>query len=308
MSCKKTKDNPPTITPPSDTSAINKNVHVIDSTILILNSDSTLLNQGSYQYTFSGSISDFNVNDIIVGATNGGYIRKISTVNKSSNKLILETTQASMEDVFANKGFNLNTGIDSLLNSPLSSGYSFNVSGLTIYNDGLSTIKINKGDITINGDWNFGFNYKKFSLDTFEMSCRNATFNGQFDLNFTVAQSLNLVDHSSILARVAKYNTFLVGEVPVVLYTEVELRCIFSADVDASAESNYVINTTNKADVGLKYKDGQWQNFYNNVSNSSLTVSKHTGNVNAQIKLAIVPYISFRLYRILGPYFSIDIQ
>ena len=308
--CKKANDNtsPKPPTPPSDTIAINKNVHVIDSAILILNSDSTLLNQGSYQYTFSGSIPEFNVNDIIVGSTNGGYIRKIFAVNKSSNKLILETTQATMEDVFANKGFNLNTGIDSLLSSPLSSGYSFNVDGQTIYNDGLTTIKINKGEITVNGDWNFGFNYKKLSLDTFEMSCKNATFNGQFDLNVTVAQSINLAEHNSTLARVAKYNIFLVGDVPVVLYTEVELRCIFSADVDASAESNYIINTTNKADVGIKYKDAQWQNFYNNVSSSSLTVSKHTGNVNAQIKLAIVPYISFRLYRVLGPYFSVGLQ
>ena len=317
ISCKKNTNTnstntstPPTpiISPPIKDSGINNNVYVIDSTMLTLNPDSNLLNAGKFEYTFSGSAPELKTNDIIVGATNGGYIRKISAVNKQSNKINLETTQGNMEDVFKNASFNIKTGMDNLKPARVLSGYQFDVSGQTIYQDGSVTIKLDKGVINMDGDWNFGFDFKNSKLNTFDMGCKNATFNGDFNLNISASKAATIAEKTSTLARVAKYNIFFVGAVPVVLYTEVELRCVFSATINASSQGNYLVNTNNTADIGINYLNSQWQNNFTNNSKSTLSVVNGTSNVGVQIKMGIVPYISFRLYRVLGPYFSLGLQ
>lgn len=66
----------------SDDIILNQNVRLIDSTDLILNNDTMLLNKGQFEFTIAGSPPTINVNDIIIGSTSGGYIRKVSAINK----------------------------------------------------------------------------------------------------------------------------------------------------------------------------------------------------------------------------------
>lgn len=301
-----TQPNNPPIT--NKDTIVNENVHIIDSAKLILNSDTAVLNQGRYEFTFTGTAPDFKINDIIVGATNGGYIRKLSGVNRQTNTIILETTQGDMEDVFQNANFAFNTALDSLNPAKMMSGFHFDVSDQTVYQNGPLTIKLDNGVVDIDGDWEFGFRYRNSKVESFEMACNNATLKGQFNLNVSASQPITVLENNSILARKAKYTTFFVGYVPVVLYTEVELRCIFSASLDAAIQSNFVASTDNSVDVGIKYINSQWQNTYAKTSNSSISINDPSGNVNAGIKMAIVPFISFRLYRILGPYASLGLQ
>jgi hypothetical protein len=308
--CKKTNENNTPATPPitrSD-STLNKNVVVIDTTQLVLTSDTTQLNQGHLEYNVIGTAPKININDVIVGPTNGGYIRRVSSFNRQVNKIIIESSQGTMEDVFNNAHFAFNTTMDSLRNARIMAGYQFVVSGKTIYDDGVTNITLDKGIIDVDGNWNFGFNFNNAKLDTFELSNKNAKFNGQFSLNITASQATSLAEHTSTLGRIAKYNTFLVGEVPVVVYTEVELRCVFSATIAATIRRSLQVNTTNTADIGIKYTNSQWQNTFANTSSSSITIGERSGNINTEIKMAIVPYVSFRLYRVLGPYASVGLR
>ncbi|GAA4733423.1 hypothetical protein [Flavisolibacter ginsenosidimutans] len=307
--CKKTdENNKPTTLPPSNSdSTLNKNVVIIDSTRLVLTSDTTQLNQGHLEFNIIGTAPKINVNDVLVGATSGGYIKRVSSVSQQGSKLIIESSQGTMEDVFNNARFGFSTTMDSLKNGRIASGYQFDVSGKSLYNDGVTIITLDKGVIDIDGNWNFGFNFKNAKLDSFELSNKNATFNGQFVLNVT-SQASTVAEHTSTLGRIAKYNTFLVGGVPTVVYTEVELRCVFSASISATIKRNLQITTTNTANFGIKYSNGQWQNTFSNASNSGLSVGDRSGNANAEVKMAIVPYVSFRLYRILGPYASVGLK
>ncbi len=134
LNCKKGSSNVDiTPTPPVTDTVLNKNVHVIDSTKLILNPDSTLLNQGHFEYTVVGSFPTINVNDIIVGSTNGGYIRRVSSIDNQQNKISFETTQGTMEDVFQNTGFNFTTNMDSLLMTPVGiTGHHFSIDAQTL--------------------------------------------------------------------------------------------------------------------------------------------------------------------------------
>ena len=94
LSCKKDFNsgsiNDPGAVSDNSQNIINKNVHVIDTTKLVLNTDPLLINQGRYEYTYSGKAPDIFDNDIIVGSTGEGYIRRVSTVTNQANKIILQ--------------------------------------------------------------------------------------------------------------------------------------------------------------------------------------------------------------------------
>jgi hypothetical protein len=138
LNCKKgNNDNNPQNPPTARAdSTLNKNVYIIDSTKLILTSDTTSLNQGHLEYNIIGTAPSISINDVIVGATNGGYIRKVTSISQQANKIIIESTQATMEDVFNNASFNFTTGMDGLKEGKLMSEYSFDLSGLTLYQEG----------------------------------------------------------------------------------------------------------------------------------------------------------------------------
>lgn len=300
---------PPTIPPVVKTdSTLNEHVFIVDSTKLILTSDTLALNQGHLEYRVVGTAPVINVNDILVGPTVGGYIRKVSSISQQQDKITIESTQGTMEDVFNNASFHVNTNMEGLENARLMSGFQFDVSGKVIYKDGPLSLTLDKGVIDVDGDWNFGFSFKKARLDTFEMSNKNMIFNGQLDLTVDATQAITVAERSSVLGRIAKSNIFFVNGVPVVLYTEVELRCVFSATIGATVKRKLQMDVSSTSNIGVKYINSQWQNIFDHTASSTLTASDRSGNVNAEVKMAIVPYISFRLYRILGPYASVGLR
>lgn len=310
--CKPEDPSPDDITknPASNSEDIllNDNVRLIDSTNLILNVDTVLLNKGQFEFTIAGLPPKINVNDIIVGSTGGGYIRKVVSVNQQQDKIILETTQGTMEDVFNKANISFSTSMNSLKSTNDTSEYAFDLSGKTLYTDGPLSITIENGKIDVGGIWRFIFEYNNSTLDTFEISATNATFNGQFSLNVTASEAITIGEHTSTLGRFAKSQIILVGGVPLVVKTEVELRCLFNAKTSATFKRNVKINTTNTANIGLKYMNSKWNSNFDIASNSSIFVGENSGSVNTEINMSLVPFVSFRLYRVLGPYASIGLK
>jgi|GEM_PF-5900084 len=316
ITCKKGNNDAgstPTTPPVADTgNLLNKNVVVIDSTKLILTSDTSQLNKGHLEYSIVGDAPIINVSDIIVGATNGGYIRRVSSISQQQNKITIESKQGTMEDVFKNANFNFTTGMEGLKEARIMSDYSFDISGVNLYKNGPVTIKLNKGLITVGGEWNFNFDFKDSRLQTFLLENKNASFKGQFDFTVTADNTFDIVDTTVTLKRIAKYYTqfVLVGlvPVPVVIYMELELRGNLSASVRSRVDETFSINTNTSMDVGLSYANSQWQNIFTKNSSSSLSINSFNDSIQAKINLGIVPYISFRLYRVAGPYASFGLR
>lgn len=316
INCKKNNQNnnnnnssPPTV---QADSVLNKNVYIIDSTKLILSSDTTSLNQGHLEYNVVGTPPSIKINDVIVGVTNGGYIRKVTSINRQQNKIIIESTQGTMEDVFNNAGFNFTTGMDGLNESREMSEHSFDISGKILYQNGPIAIKLDKGLINVGGDWNFDFDFKDSKLENFLLECKNASFNEQFDFNVTADQAFNLVDTTITLKRVAKYYTKFVTvgfiPVPIVVYMEVELRGKLSASIESKVDETFSMNSNTTMDLGLSYSNAEWKTIYNKTSSSSVAVTKFNDNLKAKLELGLIPYVSFRLYRIAGPYASFGLK
>jgi hypothetical protein len=297
--------------------------------------DSSLLNKGIYQFTIAKPPAPaFKVNDVIVGMTAGGYIVKITAVNFQNNIISLSTSQATMQDAFEDTSFTISTPFDSNLNAntafvplktlenrgrtittgmPLggassNSGYTFDLTGQTLFQNNLINLQVTSGSITINGDWFFGFYFDNWQLTQFNMTCSNCSLESDLNMGVTVNGSINIPPQNSVLARVAKYNTFLIGEIPVVLYTEVELRDSFSASISSAIQGSVNLISTDNTEIGVIYQNAQWQNVFLHNHTGSLTASLGGGTVSSQIQLSLVPYVSFRLYRILGPYASLGLK
>jgi hypothetical protein len=297
------------------TVVLKDNVHVVDTTILISNSTPLMLGQGIYQYSFSSALPIFNNGDILVGPLNNGYIRKITSSAIAGNTITFQTTQANMEDVFKQGFFNFSLGTDSLLQrpaSPTSNTYSYTFNNVTLYQNGPLTIKLNNGNITLNPNWNFDFDFKNLKINNFKMGCENANLTSNFEVNINASQAVTLIDKVDTLKHLSKTYTKWVSvygiPVPVVIEMNLDFICKYSASIDASISRDIAFNSNNNFSLGINYSNNSWMPIYGFNNTNGVTTNASTGNVNAIINLAIVPTFSFKLYGLVGPYASIGLQ
>src|SRR5207249_8066206 len=71
---------------------------------------------------------------------------------------------------------------------------------------------------------------------------------------------------------------------------------------------NIVFNSTNSLNLGIKYISKQWQPTYGLNNSGLVSPALSTGNVNATIKIAVIPTVSVKFYGLVGPYASIGLQ
>jgi len=74
-------------------------VVVLDSTNVALISDTAAQAQGAYTFQITGQAPPIDPGDVIVGVQDGGFLRRVSTVSRSENRISLVTTQAALTDV-----------------------------------------------------------------------------------------------------------------------------------------------------------------------------------------------------------------
>lgn len=297
------------------TVVLKDNVHVVDTTILVSNSTPSMIGQGIYQYTFSAAQPTFNNGDILVGPLNNGYIRKITSSATAGNTITFETTQANMEDVFKQGFFNFSLGTDSLLQrpaSPTSNSYSYTFNDVTLYQNGPLTIKLNNGNITLNPNWNFNFDFQNLKIQNFEIACQDANLISNFNVNVTATQAVTLIDQVDTLKHLSRTYTKWIPvygiPVPVVIEMNLDFICKYSASIDASINRSIAFNSYNNFSFGISYINNSWMPTYGFNSTNGITTNASTGNVNAIINLAIVPTFSFKLYGLVGPYASLGLQ
>lgn len=89
---------------------------------------------------------------------------------------------------------------------------------------------------------------------------------------------------------------------------EIELRGKLSASIQSTVEENFSVNTTNTMNLGLAYTNAQWQTTYTKTSSSSVAITNFNDSLKAKLELSLIPYVSFRLYRVAGPYASFGLR
>jgi hypothetical protein len=329
-SCK--KNNKETAVSNTDTTGILRpDVHIIDSTTHVMTSDSAELSQGIYTFTTTDPSSQYKTGDVIVGQTNGGYIRVISSVTGTAGSLSFATTQGSMDEVFNNATFGFSLDLDSARevnrqqstpahgsartvlggpNNGSSAGYTLNLTNIVLYQDGPLTITLTSGQITLNSNWQLNFAFNHSGISQFQLACQQGSLTGNFDLNISAAQSATIPAKTVLLKELEKEFVFIVPvlgvpvEVPVTM--DIDFSCIYSATVGAKISRDITLTTNNTFNFSANYANGQWQNQYNFTPVNTLTTfSSQSGSVNASLGFALESAISFKLYEVAGPYGSI---
>lgn len=107
-SCKKEEaesNNTPSAIPEVNEYTLYENVIVLDS----LTTPDPIIEGNKYTFNFTTSPPDFKVGDVIIGYTNGGYLKKITSIEKSTDEtnfiITLYFVQALLDEVFKNCNF-----------------------------------------------------------------------------------------------------------------------------------------------------------------------------------------------------------
>lgn len=296
------------------------NVVVISDESSNLVSSTQQLANGIYIFEFNTPVPEIVANDIVVGDEDQGFLRSVSAVTIDNNTLTLQTSQATMDDLFndatvafstdiSERGQGLNIGKDLKINyihdgvRLMEDGFTYDFSNTILYEDPGLQFKISEGMASFNPNFNFDADYSLFTgLDYLKFKADNASLTIDSTLELIVSGEHSIPEFSTTLIDYDKRFTFPVGGIPVVVVVstilDAELSASIESSVTASADwtNSYVLNT------GVTYENDAWSANFNLDSSLVLNEINFNGQVNLTQNLTITPRVSVKFYGIAGPY------
>ena len=236
-SCKNEPDDVPS--PPNE--AIEELV-VMDSTSYDLVSTEEEIENGTYRFSISGEPAEILEGEIIVGDQGLGFLRKVTSVQQENGELVLETVQASMEELFETADFEFevvgtNKNEEADFRYDLENYQIIQQGGLAITADGF---------IEFDSDMEFDFSFEDHELDTLRFEMTNVEATGSLTLTASATQSVGLLDDRVELITFKRRFTYWVPvglvSIPVVgeaifkfdLKYQAEVQAAMSASVTAA--------------------------------------------------------------------------
>jgi len=310
--CKKdsSEDEPVPFVIPATTKIIDQNtwaanISGIDSTESIFTFDKNILLQ-----------SNLVSGDIFVSSYGHGYLKKIINIKTEGDKVIFETSFASLSDAIQSGSISTSFGLSqqkiSKINylrpgislgatkqsKTISNGGEINFP-MDTYLDEDSTIHL-EGEFSINPHINCGWVIDWFSIkqiyveyEVNELLNLNATWT-LIDFQYEKEVELASMTFQPILVIVSGF--------PVLLIPELELRAGTNVNIHSEIETS--IDQHSNYTVGIKYENGQWQS-YQNFENS-FGFNPPELSANASAKVYIKPQLNIAVYGILSPYLFLE--
>lgn len=288
---------------------LRPNVYVVDTAKLRLVYDTALINNYKFQFNIISGTPDYKANDYIIVVEHGGYIVKINAVTNTTGKVLYTTEQASMSDVFVNSSFRFNISSENLtqarVNSTSANGFTFDLNDITLINTGPLFLKLNSGSISFNPNWNFDFDFNTDGIESFELSCKDANLDAEFNLTVKSTAGVPLYNKTDTIGRMQpKYFVRFIGLVPVM----VQMDVLFLANnkISLSAVTNKIVNYTSHDTVtmGLYYDQAGWNSNYAFKTSNHVSRIVDEGKLTMDLDFYIYPKVSFKLYNIVGPYMT----
>ena len=203
-------------------------------------------------------------------------------------------------------------------NRSSSSGFSYTINPVSLYQNGPLSIKLDSGQIDMNPNWFFDFDFDDSGINKFEMSTQNGTINGNFQATVTASQTVSLPEQQfSLLSNpykktYTKYIPALLFGIPVIVpitvVLQIDVIANYNTSISAAISRTATFSSTNTFNLGIKYDGSQWQGINNFNSTNIFNLSSRTGNANATINLSLTPKVSVKLYGQAGPYASIALK
>ncbi|MBX2827546.1 MAG: hypothetical protein KTR22_05255 [Flavobacteriaceae bacterium] len=297
-----------------------KVVVVLDDVSNVISNDFELSN-GTYRIEFTEDVPVVNEDDIIVGDEGEGFLRKVTSVNRDNNILVMQTSQATLDDLFDDASFQFNTDISQSFGSlkpeerevkinyqkegvsMAADGLSFDFSNTVLYESGTLDITITNGNVSFNPNLIFNSDYSLLrGLEFLEFKVENADLVLNCELDIRAVSSINLPEFSQTLINYDRPLVFPVNGIPVVVIVNTELVAVLNAGIENEINATPNWSSSFGVSAGVKYENNSWSNEFNLNSSLSLDNINLNGQANVSQSLEIIPKISLKFYGIIGPY------
>ena len=285
---------PPVVTP--DSVVLKAGIIVIDSTRLTLVSTSDQLAGGTYVYNSSTGFPSFISDDIIIGITGEGYLRKVTSVSTIAGQVTLSTTPAKLEDVFMQANLNFTTDVSNMMRKT-EGGYQYNMTNVPLFQDANASVVVTSGTISSMPNWNFNMQFVNGAMSGFSAICNNGTLYANAQIAVTSSGADN-ISGSATLNPVSGRNIVWIGGLPIVITTSMAFNATVSGNV-AGAVSHALSFTTNDTyTLGDTYASGAWSNQYSYAHSSTMTDNALTGY---NLSCSIAPQMTVKIYGVVCP-------
>ncbi len=295
-------------------------VIIIDKDKSILISTENDIQGGIYIIDFLDTPPEIEVNDIIVSDIDEGFLRRVNSVVTTGTKVTMETSQATLDDIFDDASIQLETDISNSSGRMANkdkvkinyikegvrleeAGLSYDFSNTVLYSGGGADVRIKQGKASFNPKFTFNVDYTTLrGLEFFEFKTDDTKLLIDGTLDIKVDGILQLRDYSVKLLDYDKFFYRQIGTIPVVLVMNTQLVAELNSEVGGQVNlssgwySNFNLNT------GVGYQSNTWTPYFQLVPDLGFNNFEISAVAGLQMALNIVPKSTFKLYGVIGPY------
>jgi hypothetical protein len=242
------------------------------------------------------------VGDVVVGTTDGGYLREITGIDVQGDRVVATTAQATLAQLFVNGGF------DEVIRWENEERETWDWSGTSLYQGNHGGVDIGvalsraivKFDPELRVSADFGW---------FSLKRADAQLDVPFELDAELRATLSgagSFETEKELGSFTRPFAFAAGPVPVAGTIKLTFTAAF--EVSADAEAEVAAGAEVVADMHLKgmYEDGHWayeddRRFDGAPRGPEWQITGH-----AEAKLTVKVDAQVMLYSVAGPSFDVD--
>lgn len=289
-----------------DSLRLRQNVIVVDSNAWVLD---TVLSDpwdtGLIVYTTTEAAPDVQVNDVLIGSTGPGYLRRATSVTFSSGTLTIQTSPASLSDVFESGRLAFETEVS---HSPHSVTETYNATLLDDANPHV-TVKLEETSLTFDPHFESSVDFDEGGVNSFYFAAKNAALSGTGKLTVAVEGTWS-GDAEVEIAEFRMPIRFVVAigpvPVPIVIDIKAELAAKLEGSLAATYTNSFTGTVSSQATLGVKYESGAFT-FLRDLNAPTPTCVLDGVNLSGSVSLTAgcELKLSALLYNMIGPYVSV---
>lgn len=298
---------PPQAQPPPDDGIAANGVIIPDDGSVVTRVDEE-------QYTFTGDAPDITVGDIITGSANNGYLRKVTSTQNLAEGVVVQTSDASLDEVIENGSVTSTVLLDSS-NMVATSGLSpqtvdtaYVIDPLTIYQDDGVELSITSGHVDFEPQLETHLNYVNGELQHFTISVSGTLeVEMAFEATAHIKHNLPICREQDIIVPVSYTFVQFIGIWPV--WETVTMTIKAGVDLENQVTGTIAKSVQGSASLtaGLAY---QKPDTWTPIGNSNLTIVPGPTDLKLDGKLELRAYVRPELtvlfYSVAGPGLNIE--
>jgi len=341
--------NPPPPPPPSNppgTVVLGPDAVVVDSTVLDLLSDLAERETGTFRFAIIGSpVPAIEAGKIIIGAQDGGFLRRVTAMSVSGSVMTLQTGPATLTEAVERGNIQLSFVVDQPIgpsprliapnrrNTPASGGVA------QVHMEQLQPqflaegVAYSQGDLSLAGrdlckdlllgtcpefisltieEGSIGFTPEidaKIVIEDFTVEEFHLIATGTLALDLLVkaVASQDFTTNGEIkLAELSANFAATVGPLPVTGVITFKFMAGFTAEANLSTSFQTGASASTVVSTGARYADETWSGVWETSLATTEKPTEWTAQADGNVRVYVRPELDLRFYHIVGPSIQVE--